>query len=117
LFSRNARADESGRPESYTTLAAEFQFAPIPDDAYRIEILYYARPEFLSNTTSSNVFLANVPDLLLYGALGEAEPYLINDERIRTWSALYDRGLNSANTASEKGVYSGVPIAMKLTSR
>ena len=117
VFSRDARADEIGRPNFYTTLAAEFQFAPKPDTTYTIEILYYAKPTFLGNTNSSNVFLANTPDLLLYGSLAEAEPYLINDERIRTWAALFDRGLNSANTSSEKAVYSGAPIAMTMTTR
>jgi hypothetical protein len=116
-FSRDARADDVGRPVFYTTLAAEFQFAPVADQNYTIEILYYAKPDFLGPSVSSNVFLANVPDLLLYGSLGEAEPYLINDERLRTWSALYDRGLAGANDSSDRAVYSGVPIAMKLTTR
>lgn len=117
VFSRDSRADEKGKPVFYTTLAAEFQFAPIPDAAYTIEMLYYAKPSFLSDTNTSNVFMANVPDLLLYGSLAEAEPYLINDERIRTWASLFDRGLNSANTSSEKSVYSGAPIAMTMTTR
>lgn len=117
VFSRDTRADDTGRPVFYTTLAAEFQFAPVADKEYTAEMLYYAKPAFLSDSNTSNVFLANVPDLLLYGSLAEAEPYLINDERLRTWSALYDRGLTAANTSSERGEYSGVPIAMKMTTR
>lgn len=116
-FTRNARADESGLPVFYTTLSAEFQFAPIPDTDYVLEILYYAQPTVLSNTNTSNVFLANYPDALLYGALLEAEPYLINDARSQTWATLYDRAIKNISDADQLGEYSGVPLQMTITSR
>ena len=116
-FTRNARADESGLPVFYTTLSAEFQFAPIPDTAYVLEILYYAQPTVLSSTNSSNVFLANYPDALLYGALLEAEPYLINDARSQTWATLYDRAIKNISDADQAGEYSGIPLQMTITSR
>jgi len=116
-FTRNARADESGLPVFYTTLSAEFQFAPIPDTAYILEILYYAQPTVLSNTNSSNVFLANYPDALLYGSLLEAEPYLINDARSQTWATLYDRAIKNISDADQAGEYSGIPLQMTITSR
>lgn len=116
-FTRNARADESGLPVFYTTLSAEFQFAPIPDTAYVLEILYYAQPTVLSSSNSSNVFLANYPDALLYGSLLEAEPYLINDARSQTWAALYDRAIKNISDADQSGEYSGIPLQMTITSR
>jgi hypothetical protein len=116
-FTRDARADESGMPVFYTVLAQEFQFAPIPDTAYVLEILYYARPPVLSSTNASNVFLANYPDALLYGALIEAEPYLINDARSQTWATLYDRAVKNISDADQGGEYSGIPLQMKITSR
>ena len=116
-FTRNARADESGLPVFYTTLSAEFEFAPIPDTAYVLEILYYAQPTVLSSTNSSNVFLANYPDALLYGALLEAEPYLINDARSQTWATLYDRAIKNISDADQAGEYSGIPLQMTITSR
>lgn len=116
-FTRDARADESGLPVFYTVLASEFQFAPKPDTAYVLEILYYAKPPVLSSTVSSNVFLANYPDALLYGALIEAEPYLINDVRSQTWATLYDRAVKNISDADQGGEYSGIPLQMKITSR
>jgi hypothetical protein len=116
-FTRDARADESGLPVFYTVLASEFQFAPIPDTVYTLEILYYARPTVLSGSNPSNVFLANYPDALLYGALIEAEPYLINDARSNTWATLYDRAIKNISDADQGGEYSGIPLQMKLTSR
>ena len=116
-FTRDARADESGSPVFYTVLASEFQFAPIPDAAYTLEILYYAKPPVLSSTNASNVFLANYPDALLYGSWLEAEPYLINDARSQTWATLYDRAVKNISDADQGGEYSGIPLQMKITSR
>jgi hypothetical protein len=116
-FSRDAAADINGKPMYYTILANEFQFAPIPDAAYVLEILYYAKPTVLSNTTASNVFLANYPDALLYASLLEAEPYLINDARSQTWATLFDRAIKNISDADQGGEYSGIPLQMRITSR
>jgi len=114
-FSRQARADIIGLPVFYTILASEFQFAPIPDGVYTLEILYYAKPTFLSTSNASNVFLANYPDALLYASLIEAEPYLINDARSQLWATLYDRAIKNISDADQGGEYSGIPLQMKIT--
>jgi hypothetical protein len=113
-FYTNARTTESGKPTKYTVLAAEFAFAPIPDSAYTLSMLYYASPTELSSSVSSNVFLATCPDLLLYGALGEAEPYLLNDARIQTWAALYDRGITSLSSSDESGEFASSPLTITI---
>jgi len=114
-FSRNTRTWESGKPLDYTVLANDFQLAPIPDAVYTVKLLYFAAPTFLSDSNTSNVFLANTPDVLLYGSLLEAEPYLMNDARINTWGTMFDRALASITRSDEQGQYSGVPLAMKST--
>jgi hypothetical protein len=117
VFSRNTRSTESGVPVDYTILATEFKFAPIPDTNYTLEILYFAAPDYLSNTNTSNVFLAVCPDLVLYGALIEAEPYLMNDARLQVWAGMYQKGVDALTTSDEQAQYSGVPLAMTLTKR
>jgi hypothetical protein len=114
-FTRNTRTWESGKPLDYTVLANDFQLAPIPDAVYTVKMLYFAAPTFLSDTNTSNVFLANTPDVLLYGALLEAEPYLMNDARVNTWGTMFDRALASITRSDEQGQYSGVPLAIKTT--
>ena len=114
-FTRNARTWESGKPLDYTVLANDFQLAPVPDGVYTVQMLYFAAPTFLSDSNTSNVFLANTPDVLLYGSLLEAEPYLMNDARINTWGTMFDRALSSITRSDEQGQYSGVPLAMKTT--
>ena len=116
-FTRDARATESGKPVFYTMRGNEFEFAPIPDTNYTLQMLYYAKPTALSDSNPSNTFLANCPDALLYGALVEAEPYLMNDARTELWTNLYRAAVNNLNTSDEEAEYSGVPISMKFSSR
>jgi len=109
-----ARTTDSGKPLNYTILSSEMQFAPIPDAAYSVQMLYYYKPPVLSNANSSNVFLANYPDALLYAALGEAEPYLMNDARLQTWGALYDRSISTISIADQSSEYGGQPMSMSV---
>jgi hypothetical protein len=105
LFFRNGQTTLSGRSHYFTMLGTEFQFAPSQDTDYTIQILYYAQPTFISSTTSSNLFLAYYPDALLYATLAEAEPFLMNDARIQTWSALYDRAIANIKTSDLGATY------------
>jgi hypothetical protein len=116
-FYSNTRATQSGLPTTYTVLASELQFSPIPDGVYTAQMLYYAKPPLLSDSNASNVFLANFPDALLYGALGEAEPYLMNDARLQVWASLYDRSIASISTADQSSEYSGQPMSMSYNVR
>lgn len=113
-FSRNARTTESGKPLDYTILATTIQLAPIPDTAYTLNLLHYFTPTYLSDSNTSNEFLVNVPDLLLYATLLEAEPYLMNDARVSTWGAMYEKGLAALTKSDESAQYSGVPLAVKV---
>jgi len=116
-FFRNARVLVSGPPTFYTLLGSEFQFAPIPDTEYTLKMVYYHKPPYLSDTVSSNLWLATTPDLLLYASLGEAEPFLMNDERIQTWSAMYDRGVNSLQRSDDEADFPAHPLSITNSTR
>ena len=94
-FFRDQLTTTSGLPYYYTIIAYELQFAPAPDSSMTLQMLYYSKPTYISATTSSNLYLANYSDALLYATLAEAEPYLYNDVRIETWSAMYDRAIQN----------------------
>jgi hypothetical protein len=72
-------------------------FAPTPDVAYPFEILYYELPPLLDDVTQTNWLTDYAPQLLLYGTLLEATPFLKNDERIPTWQNYYDRAAGMLN--------------------
>ena len=72
-------------------------FAPTPDAPYPVEISYYELPPLLDDTVQSNWLTEYAPQLLLYGTLLEATPFLKNDERIATWQQYYDRAAAMLN--------------------
>lgn len=116
-FYETSRVTESGKPIDYTILGSEMQVSPIPDTSYTLQMLYYGKPTLLSDSNPSNVFLANYPDALLYASLAEAEPYLMNDARIQTWAALYERSITSINNSDQSSEYSGQPMSMSYNVR
>ena len=116
-FTRDARPHESGKPIFYTQRGLELELAPKPDTNYPVVLLYYAKPPELSDANQSNVFMANCPDALLYGALLEAEPYLMNDARIQTWLNMYGSAVQALAESDNSSEYAGVPISMSVTAR
>ena len=70
---------------------------PTPDAAYPFEILYYELPPLLDDTIQTNWLTEYAPQLLLYGTLLEATPFLKNDERINVWQGMYDRAAAMLN--------------------
>jgi hypothetical protein len=70
---------------------------PTPDVAYPFEILYYELPPLLDEVMQTNWLTDYAPQLLLYGTLLEATPFLKNDERIPTWQNYYDRAAGMLN--------------------
>jgi hypothetical protein len=71
--------------------------APTPDADYPFEILYYELPPLLDESVQTNWITEYAPQLLLYGTLVEATPFLKNDERIPVWQSMYDRAAAMLN--------------------
>lgn len=70
---------------------------PTPDAAYPVEIIYYQLPPLLDEEHQTNWLTDNAPEVLLYGTLLEAAPFLKNDERIPVWQNMYDRAAAMLN--------------------
>jgi len=89
--------DES-RPKFYADYNySNWIFAPTPDADYPMEVLYYELPPLLDNTNQTNWLTEFAPNLLLYGSLVEATPFVKDDERVQLWQSYYDRALAALN--------------------
>ncbi len=69
----------------------------------------------LSDSNTSNDFLASYPDAYLYGSLVEAEAYLKDDARMPLWAALYDKSvaeIRIPDTNANLSNYSGLKAAI-----
>lgn len=90
--------EQTAEPEFYSEYDySHWLLAPTPDAAYPAEILYYELPPLLDENTQTNWLTEYAPQLLLYGTLLEATPFLKNDDRIGTWQQFYDRAAAMLN--------------------
>ena len=93
-YLRNYWPDEAqtDTPEFYADYGYQhWLLAPTPVAGLTLEVLYYEQPQFLDEANQTNWLTEYAPDLLLYGTLLEAQPFLKNDQRIGTWQAMFDR--------------------------
>lgn len=107
----------SGKPRAYTLIGDEIQLAPIPDSTYTVEMAFYEKFTPLgdgsSGTITSNWLTANAPDVLLYGALMEAEPFIKNDERIPVWLNGYNNAVNKLQQQDQRDRHSGSALRVR----
>lgn len=89
---------ETGTPLFYADYDySNWIFAPTPDAAYPMEVLYYELPPLLDDTNQTNWLTEFAPNILLYGVLVEATPFVKDDERVQLWQSYYDRALAAIN--------------------
>jgi hypothetical protein len=67
-----------------------FLLGPTPDTQYTINGTYYVYFENLSTDNPTNWLTENAPDLLLYGTLLQASPYLRASDDLPIWQTQYD---------------------------
>lgn len=89
---------ETGTPQYYADYDySHWLIAPTPATAATLEILYYEKLAALDETNETNWLTEYAPQLLLYGSLMEAAPYLKNDPRVQVWQSAYDRAAQTLN--------------------
>jgi len=96
---------DTGKPVAYTIIGSEIRVGPAPDSTYTAELSYYQKPTALSDSNTTNWYVSNIPDILLYACLLEAEPYLKNDGRIQTWATLYQSKVDDLEEAEYNSRY------------
>lgn len=90
-----------------------FVFGPPPDSDYDVRGIYWAKPDHLRDFASdadAHWLIVNAPDLVLYGSLLQAQPYLRSDARIPMWQAMYSDALKDYRDLFAKEEASGSPV-------
>ena len=113
---REDTRDQSGRPKFYAHIGEAIEVYPTPDAEYTMQLTYYEEIAPLSDSNTYNWLLQSDPDVYLYGALLQAAPYLLDDNRIQVWSALYQNALGSLQKASDDTRFSVTAPRMRITS-
>lgn len=90
----------AGKPAYYSVVGGNFEVLPTPSSAYTASLLYYKT--LTPVATSWNWLASSHPDVYLFGALCEAEPYVKDDERMPMWKARLDQALAELTTMNDR---------------
>jgi hypothetical protein len=91
-----ARNDAAGPPRVFTQAGNQYLFSPIPTGTTTAaNCVYYAAPTPLSDVAPTNWFMTNAPDVLLWAALAEAAPFMLEDPRIPVWEGKLEAALQA----------------------
>ena len=117
MLDRLYGSDTTGKPRAYSLIGDEIQLAPIPDSDYTIEMAFYEKftplGDGTSGTVTNNWLTLNAPDVLLYGSLLEAEPFIKNDERIALWLNAYNGAIRKLQDADDRDRHSGSAMRVR----
>ena len=106
----------TGKPKHYCITQGEIELFPTPDTTYNLEMYYYAKIPALSDSNTTNNILTYFPDVYLYGALIHSAPFLHEDARLQTWSALFQSALDGINQDNERAKTGSAGRRMKIRS-
>lgn len=104
------RSNSAGIPKWIARDGASFVFGPVPSGSFTLNGSYFAKPVLLRNFASdaaAHFLIVNAPDLILYGALLEAEAYTKNDSRIQVWSAAHAQASADYRDLMKAQMFSG----------
>jgi len=117
MLDRLYGSDTTGKPRAYSLIGDEIQLAPIPDSDYTVEMAFYEKftplGDGTSGTVTTNWLTTNAPDILLYGSLLEAEPFIKNDERIALWLNAYSSAVKKIQDADARDRHSGSAMRIR----
>ena len=104
-----------GKPEVFTIIADNVRLGPNPDAVYTTSMLYYKTFTALSDSATTNDMLTNNPDVYLYGTLLEAEPFIMNDERVQLWGMAFEKAIGDIQNQDNKDRHSGSQLRVMNT--
>jgi len=100
-------AGGAARPRKYTLIGDELRLGPCPSAEGTMQMIYWRTFNSLGDSNTSNWLLSNAPDVLLYGALLEAETFVKNIEAAKGWGILFGEGIQSIQNADDRDRHSG----------
>jgi hypothetical protein len=95
---------------AYSLMNGALELVSAPGSNIDIEMIYYGKITPLSSNVSTNWLLTKAPDVYLYGSLLHAQPFLMDDQRMPVFAALYNSRIEALNEESMKSTHSGSPL-------
>lgn len=112
IYLQYPQRSASGTPIYISRVGANFIFGPYGGN-HTVAGVYFQKPATVVNTTLTGVLLSN-PDLLLYGALAEAEKLLGRESRAPIWETRFQEIKAQVVSESDRENFSGGPLTQSV---
>jgi len=96
---------DAGTEQYFAREGSNFIFGEAGTQDRVMKGIYYAKPTAMASTINA-VFTA-YPEVYLFAALSECEPYIGRDSRIQLWEAKFKQVLDNANDITKEEDFSG----------
>ena len=116
MMSRMWAGSTTAKPQVFTIIADNVRLGPSPDAVYTTSMLYYKTFTALSDSNTTSDMLTKNPDVYLYGTLLEAEPFIMNDERVALWATAFKQAIDDIQFQDNKDRHSGSQLRVMNTS-
>ena len=120
MMNRMWAGSNKGKPQAFTLFSdsgtRKVKIGPAPDSDYTTSMLYLKKIDNLSTTNPTETMLTENPDIYLYGALLEAEPFLMNDARVQLWAAAFQQAIADLQEQDNEDRHSGSAMRVMNTS-
>ena len=116
MMTRLWAGSAQAKPQVFTIIADNVRLGPAPDAVYTTSMLYYKTFTALSDSATTNDMLTNYPNVYLYGTLLEAEPFIMNDQRIPVWLGAFEKAVASIQSQDNKDRHSGSNLRVMSAS-
>lgn len=106
LYREHPDRSNAGIPTEISREGANFVFGKVANDGTAVlRGIYYAKQDPL-RTTDPSWYVTNAPEVLLYGSLLEAIPFIQNDARIPIWQSFYADAVATLEAENENAYVS-----------
>lgn len=108
-----SQPEQKGMPRYAALIGGRLRLYPVPDQTYYIIFNYYRRLPSLIHG-ASNDLLQHCGGLYLYGALLEAQPFIMQDERLAIWASLYSGLANALMEGERRTRFGDQPLSSRI---
>ena len=114
LLSRLGIDEAAGEPRWFARILNEIVFwRPSDNEEHTLRYVYWQTQEdLLVDDADTTRVLILAPELYLFASLIEAMPFLVKDDRLTTWQAMYSQALDELDHQTKEGEYAGSPVSV-----
>ena len=109
-YKKDYSSTSNGEPKVFTIIGTQIGFRPVPDSADNVQL------DPLNTGSETNWYTDNAPQILLYGALYHASIYLVDNERVAAFKAIFEQMIDQFNDSEAGGRWSGSHKSIRTTS-